>query len=420
MNRPYNIVITFNNDPCTEMNLLWNTRGDNTSIETTLKYWESGKSSYVISAKGNSYVREGFVYHPHHGLGRPETVPPVLPEHIEIFTVHKVELKGLVPDAAYEYEIIANGNIKGRFKTGKSKGCFTFLYLSDAQAYSDKNFAAFRRTTEAALKRAPESGFFVMPGDMIDIGNSEELWRKFFLSGQEITQNYPIVPAIGNHETDLYSPTFCDHFNFPKNESPNLPDYVYTFDYGEARFVVLSTELWHSQLYTEDGVQKDEPAAFISGQLELLRNVFTDCDKWKIVVMHKALYTSGPYTGHSGTLMYNKIFEPLFDELGVNVVLQGHDHTFVKAFVRNKKAAPLIDDTAAKAEDGTFYLLSNASGEKFYDPVPESEALPLLKCGQPRTQMYTVVHVTARSIRFETYALADESEYLYDLFEIKR
>jgi len=416
MNRkkPYNIAITFNNDATTEMNFVWNTSED--VVESKVEIWEAGGN--VQTFTGKPYVREGFKYHPHHGLGRPEIVPPTTPEHIQVFAVHKITVSSLIPDTKYEYKLGGDSEFAyGSFKTGKASGGFSFVYLADAQAYSDKNFAAFNRTAHAALCRVPHAGFVVMPGDMVDIGNSEELWCKFFNAADTMCTCYPIVPAIGNHETDLYHSTFTDHFNFPKSKSPYLPDYVYTFDYGGARFVVLSTEHWCSHLETD----REKTIAFMDAQKQLLRSAFSPgCDKWKIVVMHKALYTSGSYTPHSNTAMYKQIFEPLFDELGVNAVLQGHDHTFVKAFVRGGKAVPLINETTAKTHDGTFYLLSNASGEKFYDPVLEAKDLPLLKYDQPRLQMYTVVHVTEDNLRFETYVITEKGEALYDEFLLQK
>lgn len=73
---------------------------------------------------------------------------------------------------------------------------------------------------------------------------------------------------------------------------------------------------------------------------------------WIIVALHH-----GPYGGNQNDALLDK-WVPLFDEFGVDLVLQGHNHEYSRSY-------PLKGNQIVKDGDGTVYVVTNAAGSKF-------------------------------------------------------
>jgi hypothetical protein len=381
--KPYNVAITFANDTASEKSFTWYTKSAK-ALPTVLHVWEQG--GIPISFNGTS-ERAGNV------------------------NIHKATATGLKPGTSYFYRC-DDGEV-GIFETGIIEEDFSFLYMTDPQSASESNFKRWQRTVCQAVGRMPDAAFFIVSGDLVDKGSSEDLWNQFFQYGKRLTNTKTIVPAIGNHDADKGFTAFKSHFSFPKNEA-GLPDFVYSFDYGNARFMVLSTQ------FTPTKSARD----FLNKQAEWLRNeVSANPKKWNIVVFHKSIYPSGPYYGKSDIAMIRDAWASVFDELDIDAVLSGHDHTFTKAFLYGGKTVDSVnkDTISFQKGKGTFYLIANSAGSKFYDVAGGATFPHLLRYAQPKKQMFTCVSVTEDSLKFETYAVKNDDEnYLFDTLEIHK
>jgi acid phosphatase len=84
---------------------------------------------------------------------------------------------------------------------------------------------------------------------------------------------------------------------------------LYAFDAGLARIILLNTE---------DSVSSN--VMFLENELKATKQ------PWKIVVMHKPLYTS-PSTHPEEKALADEL-QPLFDKYGVDLVIYGHNHNY--------------------------------------------------------------------------------------------
>ena len=107
----------------------------------------------------------------------------------------------------------------------------------------------------------------------------------------------PFKGPQGNHDTSSYAKLF------------GQPSMLYAFDAGLARIILLNTE---------DSVSSN--VMFLENELKATKQ------PWKIVVMHKPLYTS-PSTHPEEKALADEL-QPLFDKYGVDLVIYGHNHNY--------------------------------------------------------------------------------------------
>jgi len=130
--------------------------------------------------------------------------------------------------------------------------------------------------------------------------------------------------AIGNHEDDDSEgyQTYKSHFG--------LGNPYYSFNYNNVHFLVMDTDRtsFSSGSSQHTFVKNDLAAAAGNSAI-----------KWIIVYLHKPMYTSpnscsssGCTNGGSTATSLRNTYHALFDQRGVDVVLQGHVHNAQRTF----------------------------------------------------------------------------------------
>ncbi len=292
------------------------------------------------------------------------------------FVVHKADAIGLKPGTEYIYRVgdqkIDLWSETGSFKTAGLDGKFTFINLADSQAKTEEEAILAGETFELALKTVPNAEFISINGDIVDVGLNEEQWGWVLDNSKEAIMNTTFVAAAGNHDED--SESFIEHFNLetPAYGSTKTGAY-YSYDYNNVHFIVLNNN--------EDST---EYRNFTPEQIEWLKQDVTISRKnknidWVIVLMHKGPYTTSNHATDADIMDPNGVrtlVAPLFNQLGVDIVLQGHDHIYarskpikdgkatVPATVKGQHEGQTIN--YSKNPDGTIYLIPNTTGPKVY------------------------------------------------------
>jgi hypothetical protein len=124
--------------------------------------------------------------------------------------------------------------------------------------------------------------------------------------------------SIGNHEApDLEK--FMNHFG--------LTEQYYSFDYQNVHFISLGTE---EEYLDMSNVKAQEQLAFVKSDLEKAStNPNTD---WIIPFYHRIMYaeSGGLVNQYDHNLV--DVYHPIFEKYGVNLVLQGHAHTYERTY----------------------------------------------------------------------------------------
>ncbi|MFS0841070.1 S-layer homology domain-containing protein [Paenibacillus sp. 1P03SA] len=410
---PSAVALTFNGDPKTSQGFAWYT--DPSVTGTKLEIAESAKVVNGTFPAGTAQTFEGTAL----PVSVYQSSSDKSSGKFTTYASHKVTASGLKPGTTYSYRI-GDGqdghwsDIRS-FTTEGSGDSFTFLYTTDPQGTTESEYVTWKHTLEEALNKFPTSKFVTITGDLVDNGDIENQWMWLLNQPKDLFSKLPVVPALGNHESKANN-NFTYHFNLPNTSNTEAkPDgSVYSFDYGPAHFMVINTE--YNEAKGIDTVYKK--------QEEWLRAEAAKTDKkWKIVMFHKSPYSVASHTNDSDVLFFRKKLTALFDELGIDVVLSGHDHTYTRTY-------PMFDNVPEKTSTnennqiidpkGTLYLVSNAAGDKRY--TPKAGPFPFAaKYGQPGKEMFTGITVTDNSMSFQVYTTTETGTTdLYDQFSVQK
>lgn len=302
------ITQTFYGDPSTQKAFTWYAPADYQN-QLVLEVTKQGTNDVIDFSSAISYPEE---------VGNAS--------YDASFCWHKTVASNLAPDTHYFYRIgdplTQKWSQVGEFETSGEKDCFSFVALTDTQGENIEDYTFSADTLQKSLNICPEAAFFLHSGDIVNNGGIEEEWVQLLNTGSDIFRNHTIVPTAGDHEDATQA--FYEHFNLlPATQSSIQNGVYYSFDYSFAHFVVLNTN-----------DTSNTCTALSEDQLAWLQQDITSAKekgaKWIIVSMHKGPYTIGPHASAAEFTAPNGIrtvLPPIFEELTVDLVLQGHDHT---------------------------------------------------------------------------------------------
>jgi hypothetical protein len=225
---------------------------------------------------------------------------------------HVVHLTGLQPSSAYRYRVGSNGQLlaSGRLQTARAANePFRFAVWGDSGAGS---------TSQKQLARQIDRNWpnlLLHTGDLIyDRGAAQDYDARFFRIYAPILARVPFYGSLGNHDVlTRNGQPFLDNFILPRNGPQGLQaERNYSFDYGNAHFVALDSNLSEAAL-----------RRFVAPWLDL--DLRRSKAVWKFVFFHHPPYSSGE---HGDVIRTQRVLTPIFTARGVDVVFNGHDHDY--------------------------------------------------------------------------------------------
>lgn len=341
--------------------------------------------------------------------------------------VHKAEADNLTPDTKYQYRV---GDSKtgvwsdvGYFTTSsKTSDTANFIVYADVQASNEENFQKAATVLQSAVETMPDYEFAVNLGDFVNDCTNEE-WDSYFRNFAFMNMNTTLVPVAGNHEGNLQWFKFNNMFNIGEAEnSATTTGCYYSFDWGDAHFAVLNT----NDMYPMS-----------ASQTNWLKNDMNSSDaQWKIILMHRALYSAGKNINKPDTVVMRNHLLPIIDELGIDVVFAGHDHMYFRTEpVKNEEVqtAETVTEywngestTFAVNPDGTTHILPSTAGTKRYD-VNENAMPPILESAAVVRDtkdggVFATVSLDSNHFVYKAYMVDDETgeKTLIDTYAIKK
>ena len=393
----------------------------------------------------------------------------------EAYQYNHVTVTGLTENTTYYYTVEKSGveTDPVEYTTG-SFSDLTLLYVGDPQigASSGKpqggeelandsgaaNTAArndgygWNRTLEIAAQQNPGLNFVISAGDQINkTGQPKEEEYAAYLN-PEILSGLPVATTIGNH--DSLNPDYDYHFYNPNQTGNGLTqaggDYYYS--YGPALFIVLNTNNYNAAEHQK--TIEDAIAAYPDAT-------------WRIVTIHQDIYGSGLDHSDTDGMILRTQLTPIFDANDIDVVLQGHDHTYSRskilygdgdthgtyqfqldetgmdydwdhayntqtgeqiplypedtdtdgqalrdAFQQDNNCYVLEDVTGNSVTDpqGILYMTANsASGSKFYELLATQQDYIAVR-SQNWLPSYSVLHITDSTFSIDTYQITDDGQ----------
>jgi len=239
--------------------------------------------------------------------------------------IHKVQLTGLTPGAAYEYQV--QGEDKWRsFRMPPAVGSpISFGVTADLGQSTDAQL------TMARMKESFDDGEFdavIFPGDLSYADGYSRAWDSYGRVSEELFSAVPTAYGVGNHEsTSGYenNVNFIPRYGWVSSKTTSSSALWYSFDAGLAHVIMLC-----SYCDTVEG----------SAQYVWLRNDLASVDRdvtpWVLASWHVPFYTSAlthPMETHPGSWAADgaeqrEALEDLIYEAKVDVAFQGHVHSY--------------------------------------------------------------------------------------------
>jgi len=375
---PDRIMLTWTDDPATSQAVTWRTAAviDSAVAELTVATPHGGYRK--VEGMSNSAV----------------TIPSttqVLVTDLGEASYHSVEFKGLLPETLYAYRVGdgANWSEWFQFRTAsRQRKPFKFIYFGDAQNDVKSHWS---RVIRQAYKHASDARFIIHAGDMVNRHSRDAEWGDWFYAAGWINGMLPSILAAGNHEyganeegARYLSTHWRPQFTLPTHGPEGLEETVYYVDYQGVRIVVLNTnEQLEEQVAWLDGVLADNP------------------QHWTVLTFHHPIFSAAAGRDNDDL---RALWMPIIDRHEVDLVLQGHDHTYGRT--RNVR-----DGLSMRDEDGGTVYVVSVSGPKMY----ESGVHPLMRRVAEDTQLYQIIEVDGDKLVYCAYMATGE---LYDAFNL--
>lgn len=279
---------------------------------------------------------------------------------------YQVTLTDLKPNTEYVYQVTNDGNSTDiiPFKTGETDD-FSFVLLGDVQVDHThrEEYDLWENSLQTIIgsEKLNDFSFFVSIGDQVDYG-VDELDYRFFLN-HDALYGITLAPTLGNHDRDWHA--FKMHFNLPNKSDKyglNAAGSDFYFTYNDVLFMSLNTNC----------TATDEHRAFMEETIAANPDA-----KWKIVLMHHGIFGASEHIYEDNVLTHKEELVPVLDELGIDVVLNGHDHTYCRTYIMDG-TTPITDPekydnpemTSVTDPEGILYITANsASGTQMYEPL---------------------------------------------------
>ena len=344
---------------------------------------------------------------------------------------HQVAVTDLEPGTAYCYRVgDAQKNLWSdwcSFSTDDRDDSFSFITVADVQADNMEDFLQAAGTLREAQRTLPDSTFTVNLGDYVDDNTNAE-WDAYFEAFSFNNETQTGVPVAGNHDgnftdkfnTNCFKNTFC----LDPADNRSLEGVYYSFDYGNAHFTVLNT----NDMYPMSQAQKNW----------LIRDVTNSHAMWNILLMHRSLYSAGKNINKPDTVIQRNLLLPLIDKLGIDLVLSGHDHMYLRtAPVKGEKRVEDLtyitepfrgeETTFTLAPHGTVYALPSTAGTKRYR-VNENAIAPILSVAERAFSTkdlggcFATVEIEGGRLVYRAYTVDDDTRArtLVDTFALAK
>lgn len=457
--QPYSISMVYNGDPATRMGFSWFT--NLTDVRGEVRIVEKADAAAEDFSNAGTMVFKADVTDARLNYYSKKNGEEIGKTGIQIgdkkdYTAHKAVATGLKPATTYSFRVGSDGGWSeiGTFTTAKEgKNDFSFVYITDTQANTAEMFDISQKTVHRALNTVPGASFLLCNGDFVESSgkeNSEWEWEQWFSTMQDCWLTMPIVPVQGNHDTSPNN-NFSLHFNTDTtyNDMPGvvptaMDGTVYSFVYGDALFLVVNYEDWKKEGYFSS------LAEWMRKEVEKHPGT-----RWRIATYHKCMFTgSRSHQSDKDQVALREAMLPVFDELKIDLALQGHDHVYevIGPVVNTSKT--LVGDAIEEQIDmaggvrenmtgkqggvynvanGTLYFLNNSAGRKKYEPRDEEEmtaeepvhlvqdywGLFSGKFGQTGEPTFSSVAVTNDAIDIVTYTVdGNGKESVFDSFKV--
>ncbi|PYS55062.1 MAG: hypothetical protein DMG13_05710 [Acidobacteria bacterium] len=304
---------------------------------------------------------------------------------------YQADLTGLSPGTAYSYQCFVGGvsvaaGGESILRTA-GPGPFNFFVLGDS-GVGDSGFGnkdnQFLIARQMLLERP---ALVIHTGDVVyPQGTYQTYGLNYFNYYYASMASVPFFPTPGNHDYEVQNAAAYLAVHSVPGDTVPVADRgrYYSFDWGNVHFVSLDSNLSLERAVTSGGPMLE----WLNNDLRSTRQF------WRVVYFHHPPYGAGPNQNDVHSLWIRQYAVPIFEANGVQLVLNGHEHSYQRSQSIRKSAVAAIDTA-------TTYLVSGGGGAFLY-PVFDS---PFVAAGRSTHHHLRVevrgTRMTVHAIRFD-------------------
>lgn len=293
---------------------------------------------------------------------------------------HMVQLTNLQPSTTYYYAVGTSSVLQSgpsalqKFKTPPVIGSTTPISFWATGDFGKGNSNQIK-VRESFEDYTADKGvdFWIWLGDNVyQDGTEQEYLTKVFdtiYGYRNIMKYLPFLPAPGNHDygvisnpvisTDpnTHNGPYFDFVDVYKNGEaggvPSNTELYYSYDYGNAHFLSLNSELGSVFNSSHDWIGASPFFSFNgSAFTQWLQADLTATDKpWKVAYFHQPPHTDGSHDSDQfwevNMKAMREIISPILESYGVDLIICGHSHVYERSYLINGFFGSMADFNAS-------------------------------------------------------------------------
>lgn len=222
--------------------------------------------------------------------------------------LYRATVNGLDVSSMFYYRVVSDAETSTP-ATFVTAACETEPFVFVATGDNRDGVADHQAVVDAILQHGGQPDFSINSGDIVD-GTD---YLEFFDVEKILLKDIPLFPSPGNHDD---AAEYQYGFDRPL---------YYAYDYANARFIAANTD----GDYSPGSTQYDWIVSELSTAAD--RKAAGEID-WIFVYHHHPAYSGGSH-GNEGNV--DDWLVPLYEQHGVDVVVNGHDHHYERSVVND-------------------------------------------------------------------------------------
>ena len=455
---PYNLIANINGDPKTRMAFCWFTNGGITDgVVQLLPMANATAADFAAGTGVITLPATPTTTKPLHYAAQKSGIIETtrLPSTTKFtYVSHKALADNLTPGTAYSWRVGYDGHWSdiAHFRTmDAEQGEYSFVYMSDSHIQDQEYVTYARWCAEAVAKTVPEARFCVFPGDFVDTGtaaNSEWEWERWFEESMKpVLMRMPFVPTDGNHDDSpninyTYHFNTDNAFNFVSQVKPQFDGITYSFVYGDVLFLVYSKQDYWRGDYSYSAMTStyltNDVGNWFREQVAAHPNT-----RYRVGLVHKNVFCGSGHCKDEEGPTFRATMLPIMKECQIDVLLQGHDHTYevigpvnpdtrtpILSAITDRDTVPVNSKVSISGykggtytvDEGTLYFIGATCGRKRYSPYDRDKLQSYYSkhkvsnyfdlftgmFAQPEAPCFTKITVRTDCLEFNSYT-ADQN-----------
>lgn len=307
------------------------------------------RGPYLNQSSPNSMVirwrsSQGIIGRVRYGLS-----PTILTESVDetwADTEHVIKLTGLSTNTRYYYSIgsatdsLAGGDAEHTFQTSPAPGTVkdTRIWVLGDAGRANADQAAVRDAYYAFTGSLSPDLCLMLGDNAYNSGTDEEYQASVYDMYPTMLRKVPLWSCLGNHDagnggTSIYANhPYFDMFTFPTaGECGGVPsgtERYFSFDHGNIHIINLDSQASNRDTLESTG-SDGAMAAWLRSDLAAVTAT------WIIAIFHHPPYSKGSHDSdaESQLIQMRERFAPILEAGGVDLVLNGHSHSYERTFL---------------------------------------------------------------------------------------